>query len=326
MKPRLFLAVALALALAPAAFARPDSLALIPNDAVTVGVVRLADMRNSPLSSMLFQQTDKITANGEADRFLAEAGLLPSKDIDVLVVSTVPRSNLSGDANVLIAADGRFDLARIEAALTSRGAVKKNGYFVLPDKESKSTRSGALAIPDSHLALIGTEEAVAAALANYAAGGTTFLSASGLGREAARIDAKATAWALVDIARAQRLTNAPRVPAHGESSALSSALKHISTVALWATDTGDTLKLNGLGVGHDAETLGLVEDTLRGALAAVRLAVQDKSPDLVPVLRKFEVSRSNDTVSISGSIPAEVLKTLIAKQRAAHASHADSSR
>jgi hypothetical protein len=130
----------------------------------------------------------------------------------------------------------------------------------------------------------------------------------------------------VDVARAQRLANAPRVPAHGESSGLSTALKNISTVALWATATGDALKLNGLGVGHDAETLGLVEDTLRGALAAVRLAVQDKSPDLVPVLRKFQVSRSNDTVSISGTIPAEVLKTLIAKQRAAHASHADSSR
>lgn len=326
MKSRSFLTLALALALAPAAFALPDSLALIPNDAVTVGVVRLDHMRSSGLSSMLFQQTDKITTNGEADRFLADAGLLPSKDIDVLVVSTVLRSNLGGDANVLIAADGRFDRERLTSALTSRGAIKKNGYFVLPDKESKSTHPGAVAFPDSYLALIGTEEAVATALANYAAGGTSFLSSSGLGREAARIDAKATAWALVDIARTQRLTNAPRVPAHGESSALSSALKNISTVALWATDTGDALKLNGLGVGHDAETLGLVEDTLRGALAAVRLAVQDKSPDLVPVLRKFQVSRSRDTVSISGTIPAEVLKTLIAKQRAAHASHADSSR
>jgi hypothetical protein len=275
---------------------------------------------------MLFQQTDKITTNGEADRFLADAGLLPSKDIDVLVVSTVPRSNLGGDANVLIAADGRFKVTAIVAALTSRGAVEKNGYFILPDKGSESKHRGAAAFPSPQLALIGTEEAVAGALATYAAGGTTFLSASGLGREAARIDADATAWALVDVARAQRLANAPRVPAHGESSGLSTALKNISTVALWATATGDALKLNGLGVGHDAETLGLVEDTLRGALAAVRLAVQDKSPDLVPVLRKFQVSRSNDTVSISGTIPAEVLKTLIAKQRAAHASHADSSR
>jgi hypothetical protein len=138
MKSRSFLTLALALALAPAAFALPDSLALIPNDAVTVGVVRLDRMRSSGLSSMLFQQTDKITTNGEADRFLADAGLLPSKDIDVLVVSTVPRSNLGGDANVLIAADGRFKVTAIVAALTSRGAVETNGYFILPDKGSES--------------------------------------------------------------------------------------------------------------------------------------------------------------------------------------------
>jgi hypothetical protein len=328
MKCRTLLALVIAVALAPAGFAKTDSLALIPNDAVTVGVVRLADMRTSPLSSMLFQQTDKIASNGDAERFLTEAGLQPSKDIDVLVVSTVPSANLGGDANVLIAADGRFNVHRVTAALTSRGAVNKNGYFVLPEsqREGGSQHTGAVAFPDSHLALIGTEEAVANALANYAAGGTTFLTASGLGREIARIDHEATAWAIVDVARAQRLTNAPRVPAHGESSGLASALKSISTVVLWATDTGHSLKLSGVGVGHDAETLQLVEDTLRGALAAVRLAVQDKSPDLVPVLRKFAVTRSNDTVSINGTIPAETLKTLLAKQRAAHAAHEDSSR
>jgi hypothetical protein len=327
MKYRGLFALVIAIALAPAGFAKTDSLALIPNDAVTVGVVRLADMRTSPLSSMLFQQTDKIASNGDAQRFLDDAGLQPTKDVDVLVVSTVPRTNLGNDTNVLIAADGRFNVDRIAAAIMSRGAVKKNGYFVLPEsKEGSSQHAGAVAFPDSHLALIGTEEAVTAAIANYAAGGTSFMTSAGLGREVARIDPKATAWAIVDVARAQRLTNAPRVPAHGDSSGLSSALKNISTVALWATDTGDSLKLAGVGVGHDAETLQLVEDTLRGALAAIRLAVQDKSPDLVPVLRKFEVTRSADAVSITGTIPAETLKTLLAKQRAAHAAHVDSTR
>ena len=47
---RHFVSIAiLALALAPAAFAKNDAMSLIPNDAVSVGVVRLADMRSSPL-------------------------------------------------------------------------------------------------------------------------------------------------------------------------------------------------------------------------------------------------------------------------------------
>lgn len=322
MKSRTLVALALVLALAPAAFAKSDSLGLIPNDAVTVGVVRLADMRTSPLSGILFQHTDRIAGHGDADLFLTEAGLQPAKDVDVLVVSTVPRTNLGSDANILVAVDGRFNVDRITAALTSRGAVKKNGYYILPDsKEGEDHRQGVVAFPDGHLALMGTEEAVTGALASYAAGGTQFFASSGLGRELSRIDPKATAWALVDVARVQRLSNAPRVPAHGESSALSGALKNMSTVALWATDTGDSLKLAGLGVGNDPETLQLVEDAIRGALAAVRLAAQDKQPDLVPVLRKFEVTHTSNTVAITGAIPAETLKTYVAKQKAMHAAH-----
>ncbi len=247
----------------------------------------------------------------------------PTKDVDLVVVATSPQTNLGTDANVLIAAEGRFNVDRLTSALVSRGATKKNGYFVLPDSRNADHRKGVVAFPDSILALIGSEESVAAALTNYAGAGTTFLTASGLGREVARIDPKATAWAIIDVARASRLANAPHAPSHDSGAALGNALKSMSTIALWATDTGDSLKLNGVGVGHDPETLQLVEDTVRGALAAMRLAVQDKSPDLVNVLRKFEVTHSTDTVSISGTIPADTLKTLMAQKHQAHAAHVD---
>jgi hypothetical protein len=91
--------------------------------------------------------------------------------------------------------------------------------------------------------------------------------------------------------------------------AISSALKSVSTVALWATDTGDALKLGAFGLAHDAETLELLEDTLRGALSAMRLAVQDKSPELVSTLRRFSVLRSDDSVTVSGSVPAETFRS-----------------
>jgi hypothetical protein len=297
-------------------FAKNDALSLVPNDAVTVGVVRLADLRTSPLSATLFKQTDSVTSNGDAQRFLTEAGLQPSKDVDVLVVSTSPQTNLGSKADVLVAADGRFNVERLTAALTKRGAVKKNGYFILPEEaRTHDGPNGAVAFPDAHLALIGSETAVAEALASRANGGTTFFSASGLGREFARIDAHASAWALVDVARASRLAGGPHVPAHNtQAAALSSAMKNVSTVALWATDAGDSLKLGAFGIAHDTETLQLLEDTLRGALAAMRLAVQDKAPDLVGVLRKFDVSHTADTVQIVGSVPADTLKNFVAKQ------------
>jgi hypothetical protein len=305
------------LLLAVPLFAKTDALSLIPNDAVTVGVVHLADLRTSPLSSTLFKQTDSISSNGDAALFLADAGLQPSKDVDVLVVSTSPKTNLGSEAEVLIAADGRFNVARLTAALIKRGAVQKNGYLVLPEEARHDGRNGAVAFPDAHLALMGSEGAVAEALTSRANGGTTFFSASGLGREVSRIDSHASAWAVVDVPRASRLTGSPKVPSHSaQAAALSSAMKNVSTVAIWATDSGDALKLGAFGIAHDSDTLQLLEDTLRGVLAAMRLAVQDKSPELVSLLRKFDVTHTSDTVQVVGSVPAETLKTFVAKQSA----------
>ena len=311
---KLLLACA-AIALAFPAFAKNDALSLIPNDAVTVGVVRLADMRSSPLSSTLFQQTDKVSTNGDAEVFLREAGLQPTRDIDVIMVATSPRATLGRDAEVLVAADGRFDVDRLTKALDSRGATRtaNSEYFLLPN--SDGDRIGAVAFPDSHLALVGTIEAVKAALDARARGGTTFMSASGLARDLPRIDPHATAWAIVDVARAQRLADGPHVSNRTTSgAALNSALKTMTTVALWATDSGDALKLGAFGLSRDPETLQLVEDTLRGALAAMRLAVQDKQPQLVSVLRKFNVARSDDSVTISGSVPASTFREYVGKQ------------
>ncbi|HEX3577690.1 MAG TPA: hypothetical protein VHY33_03925 [Thermoanaerobaculia bacterium] len=321
---RQFLAVAiLALALAPAAFAKNDAMSLIPNDAVSVGVVRLADMRSSPLSAALFAQTAHISNDDDAMAFLRDSGLQPTKDIDVVVFATSPRTNLGSDADFLIAADGRFNVDRLTSALVSRGATKKasahGAYFLMP-KKSGDTHQGVVAFPDAHLALVGSEAAVVEALASRASGGTTFATTTGLGRDMARVDAHATAFVLVDVPRAQRITGAPKLGGGTQSQAIGAALKNVSTVAIWATDTGDSLKLSAIGLSSDSETLGLVEDTLRGALSAMRLAVQDQSPDLVSVLRKFTVSRTDSSVSISGSVPAETFKTWVAKSQAHNSS------
>jgi len=305
-----------------AAFARTDAMALIPKDAVSVGVVHINQIRSSPLSSALFTNTDKISANGEADRFLTEAGLDPARDIDVVVVATSARTALGHDADIVVIADGRFNVDRLTAALVNRGAVQKSGYLMLPHSDS----SGAVAFPDSHLAIIGNESSVREALATRADGGSGFAAAGLLGGYLSRIDPNATAWALVDVARASRLTGGPHVAerhADAPHEALASAVKNMTMVGLWATDTGDALKLGAFGMANDTDTLQLVEDTVRGALSAMRLAVKDSQPDMVSVLRRFDVERTSDSVRITGTIPGSDLKHIIAK---AHAAERTSSR
>lgn len=323
MKPRSLVrsiaVLAVVGALAVPAAAKDDALSLVPANAVTVGMVKLAEMRTSPLSSVLFQHTDKMSADGEAAKFLADAGLSPAKDIDVLVVATAPRTNLGSEADVVVIAEGRFNPERLTEALVARGAVKKNGYIVLPEGEGKSDEQGAVAFPTSSLAVAGSERAVAAALEARANGGTGFTQRGSLGLEVARVDAGATAWALVDVQRAARLAKAGQVnTGKGQAGeALQTALRTLSTFAVWATDKGDALELAAIGLSSDAETLQLLEDTIRGALSAMRLAVKDKSPELVSVLRRFDVSQKSGLVKVEGSIPASTLRDLMAKQTAA---------
>lgn len=311
------LTAAVALIAALPALAKDDALSLVPTNAVSVGVVKLREMRTSPLSGFLFQHTDKFSADGDANKFLTDAGLEPTKDVDVLVVSTAPRTNLGTDADVLVAAEGRFNVERLTSALLARGAVKKDNYFLSPAEHDGGER-GAVAFPNAQLAIAGTERAVVAALAARANGGTGFPGASGLGMDMNRIDANATAWALVDVVRASRLSHAPKVnTGRGQQGeALAAAIRSISTVAIWAKDGGDALELGGIGFSNDTETLGLLEDTIRGALSAMRLAVKDKSPELVTVLRRFAVDRNNDSVTITGSIPASSIRQFMAKKTA----------
>src|SRR5207247_9251840 len=131
----------------------------------------------------------------------------------------------------------------------------------------------------------------------------------GLARDPGRIDRGATAWAIVDVTRAKRFADGPHVSSNSApGAALNGALKTVTTVALWATDSGDALKLGAFGLSNDPETLQLVEDTVRGALSALRLAAQDKSPDLVSTLRRFTVSRTDNSVTISGTVPPETFR------------------
>ncbi len=49
------------------------------------------------------------------------------------------------------------------------------------------------------------------------------------------------------------------------------------------------------------------------------MAVQEKQPDLVPVLRAFKVSQGADSVTVSGTLPGSAIREIQArKERVAH--------
>ncbi len=325
------LVLATAIALPIAARGGDDALALVPADASSVGMIHVADLRSSPLAARVFSDTDKLTVDGDAAHFLSEARLNPKEDVDTVVAAGSPKGTGGSGGWGLVLFEGRFDPAALSAAIAARGATRKStpagDYFLLPDKSTDASHhgQGAIAFASNHLVIAGNEPSVVAALAQRASGGTAFRSGAGLGRHLGRIDSGASAWALVDVSRLPQRDAAVRhAEVHAQShengadaaTALLSSMKSVSLLALQATAKGDALKLNATGLVSDDETAGLMEDALRGVLAAWRLAAQEKSPETVSVLRKFTVSRDKSSVSIGGTLPGATVRALAEKKHA----------
>jgi len=313
------LALAVALMLPSAAFAG-DLVSLVPDKAVAVGMVSLEELRTSPLGGRLFDNTDKITTDGEAAQFLARAGLDPAKDIDNLLIAVTPEVGNPNDGEILLVAEGRFKVDRLSDAVASEGAIAQAAhgktYFLLPDDEDddEDEKNGAAAFVSGSLAFAGTEQAVVDALGALAAGGTNFRSASTIGREMGLIDSKATAWLLLDVQRASRMKNSPTVSVGGgHEDKFGAAFKHVSTVGIWGRDAGSALVFGGTALTADSETRELLEDTIRGFFAMLRLGASEEHPEWVDVIRGFDVKRTSEGVSVTGSIPGSLLEKTASK-------------
>jgi hypothetical protein len=305
----------------PLAAARPsdDALSLVPSDAASAGAVRLADLRTSPLFDRVFSETDRISCDADAARFLEETGLNPKQDVDLVVFAGAPGPDGGGWA--LVAFEGRFDAAKLAAAAAARGAEKKTtahgDYFLLKDRkhDGSAHRNGAVAFTGSRLIVAGDETSVAQALARRASGGSGFLAGEGLGQHLSRIDARASAWALVDVTRVPMKGRAAGGNGDDPATAVISAMKSVTLVALSATADGDALKLTATGVSDDAEMRANLEDAVRGVLAMWRLAIQEKQPNLVPVLRKFKVTSDGDSVTLAGTLPGSVIREMAERKK-----------
>ncbi len=200
-------------------------------------------------------------------------------------------------------------------AAASRGARPGGDYFLLPRTEtsSESHRPGAVAFASSHLVIGGDEASVVDALARRAAGGEDFASQASIGREFRRIAPDASAWALIDVKRFPMVQRA-RAEGSGQAGELLSAMKSVSVVALQATVKGDAIDISAAGVSDNEETRQLLEDSLRGVVAMWRLAIQEKSPETVAMLRRFKIGSDGQAVTVKGTLTADYLRSLADKR------------
>ena len=314
------LLLSLVLVAPAAAGGAEEALSWVPADAVSVGLVRVDALRTSPLAARLFEETDDIAADGDAAKFLEETGLRPRSDVDLMLVAGLAGSGGRGISHALVVFEGRFDPVRLSAAMEARGASRKRmpygEYFSIEGKGND--RPGAVAFVSPRLVVAGSATAVTRALADRATGGSAFLRGEGLGRHLSRIPAGASAWAIVDAVRAP-VAGAGRSREDGEgdaAEALVGAMKSVSLFVFHATARGDSVEISATGLSADDETRDLMVDALKGVVAMWRLAIHEKAPELVPILRRFEIENDGEGVSVTGTLPASFLRKMVEKHQA----------
>jgi hypothetical protein len=315
-------------ALAVAGFAAPTSaaasdeaLALVPPDVASVGVIHLDALRESPFAARLFSDTDQLATDGDAAKFLAETGLRPKQDVDVVIVAGLASNRVHGPQDGLVIFEGRFDPSLLTAAMIARGAVRKStpqgDYLVLSGRHGDGERA-ALAFVGPGIIVAGSPGSVTRALADREAGGSGFLRGEGLGRQMYRVPSGASAWAIVDATRAP-FAGGPRRSREGDgdaADALVGAMKSVSLFVFHATSRGDSVDLSATGITADDETRDLLEDALKGVIAMWRLAIHEKAPEMVPILRKFEIQSDREGVTIHGTLPGAFLRQMAEKRQA----------
>jgi hypothetical protein len=304
----------------PASAASDEALALVPPDVASVGVIHLDALRASPFAARLFSETDELAVDGDAAKFLAETGLRPRQDVDLVVVAGLASNRVHGPEDGLVIFEGRFDPARLEAAMEARGAIRKStpqGDYLLLGGRHGEGKKAAIAILSQRLIVAGSPASVDRALADRQAGGSGFLRGEGIGRQIYRVPSGASAWAIVDATRTP-FAGSPRRSEDGDAAdALVGAMKSVSLFVFHATSRGDALELSATGITADEETRDLLEDALKGVVAMWRLAIHEKSPEMVPILRKFEIESDREGVTIHGTLPGSFLRKM-AEQRHAH--------
>jgi hypothetical protein len=289
-----------ALLVAAAALAAPRAVSLVPAGASAVGSVRLDLLKASPVRDQILRESDRIAVNGDAGRFLKEAGLDLSRDVDSV---TFWMSGSGPDARPVAAFEGRFDPVRLAIATTGRGAVALTqapyAYYRLPHPGGDPT---AVAYVDRSLVLAGSEPGLVAALRALAARSPSAASAA-LASGMARVDDNAAAWVVVDGARLRQAAGHSAGHGEGATGELAQAFRSVTALVFQASIATDGIDVKASGLSADAETRKNLEDLVRGVLAGWRMSVDEKQPELVSALRAFTVSRDSDSVTVAGKLP-----------------------
>jgi hypothetical protein len=320
-KTIVLIALAVLLAL-PAATAQrtQELLRWVPSSATVVIAIDSAALRSQPVVQewLLEHQQSWSGHDADFDRFLTDAGLDPLRDVDALVVAVTSGND---DSQVLALAAGRYDPSSLAAAFVKRGATVEKvagvDLYTFKKVNGSHPEEGAVAIRSAELVIGGDPASVRAALS----GGPSTTNLATMEIAAGRVDPRAHFWAVALVPEEVRQKAGQVKPeASGDGSEIVQGLitagGTVTRLDVQAT-LGKELELAGSALADSAEDAGLLRDSAKGALAALRLHVKDTDPELVEVLRDVNIRADGAEVRGSVAIPVALIQKW-AKQAGQH--------
>jgi hypothetical protein len=271
----------------------PAELAYVPTDSKMVGFVNVRDVMDSELRQKLMQQLQPGGMDG-ADKFQAETGIDIRTDVDQVVASIAADS----PQNVpLLLVRGRFDTARIESLIRTKGGTVEDyqGHRLLSLPEAEG--SAGLAFIEPGLAAVGSLIAVRRAI-DTKAGGNDVTDNSEIMRLVRDID-DGNAWM---VARFDALSAGP-IP-----SDVARQLPPINWFAANAFINGGVRAVIH-AEAHDEAAANNLRDVIQGFVALARLQLGQRA-ELADLLNSFELGGQGKTVSLGFAVPADVIETL----------------
>lgn len=302
----------------PRAFASnagPDELSLVPAGAAVVAYANVQGVMSSEFRQRLNVLMDNEGKGRQA--FQEQTGIDVERDIDAVIAAMSPGTGeTAGHQDGFVALRGRFDIAKIEALVSSKGGQlsEYKGARLLVAPEEKG-HSPVIALVDASLVIVGADAAVKAAIDRSQGGGTASITSDGeFVRMLESVDQNSTVWA---IGRPKALSAGT---AGGEFP--SQVMAQLPEVKWFAASGHLNGGLTGTirAEGKDEEAGKNMRDVVQGVLALARLQM-DAKPELKPLLNSVQVEGIGNGVALHMTLPAEMLDVIVKQASATHGDH-----
>lgn len=276
----------------------PDELSYVPAGAHFVAYANVRDIMDSGARRRLAELQPG--SRDGADRFREQTGIDFETDIDYVVAAAFePAASSTGgqphvDGPPLAIARGRFDEARIEGLVREHGGsiedYRGSRLFVHDEKM-------ALVFLEHGLAAIGTPTAVRKAI-DTKASGVDIRDNAELMRQIREMD-NGDAWV---VARFDALSGG-RIPAE--------IAKQIPAISWFAAtgSVGDGVEGQIRVEARDEAAAQNLQEVVRGFMALARLQI-GQHPELTEVLNTLQLTGQGTSVSLSFSVPSDVVDAL----------------